>query len=40
MIVVLVEKDLDGLAVEVSRETVTFARSLCRARNPQANYCK
>jgi electron transfer flavoprotein alpha subunit len=31
MIVVLVEKDLDGLAVEVSRETVTFARSLSEA---------
>ena len=31
MIVVLVEKDLDGLAVEVCRETVTFARSLSEA---------
>jgi electron transfer flavoprotein alpha subunit len=31
MIVVLVEKDLDGLAVEVCREAVTFARSLSDA---------
>lgn len=31
MIVVLVEKGLDGLAVEVSRETITFARSLSEA---------
>ncbi len=31
MILVLVEKDLDGAAVEVSLETVTFARSLSEA---------
>ncbi|MFC6285397.1 electron transfer flavoprotein subunit alpha/FixB family protein [Nocardioides sp. GCM10027113] len=31
MILVLVEKDLAGLAVEVSRETLTFARSLSGA---------
>jgi electron transfer flavoprotein alpha subunit len=31
MIVVLVEKDLDGLGVEVCLETVTFARSLSEA---------
>lgn len=31
MIVVLVETDLSGAAVEVSRETVTFARSLAEA---------
>lgn len=31
MILVLVEKGFDGLAVEVSRETITFARSLSEA---------
>ena len=31
MILVLVEKDLDGAAVEVSLETLTFARSLSEA---------
>ena len=31
MILVLVEKDLDGVAVEVSREALTFARSLSAA---------
>jgi electron transfer flavoprotein alpha subunit len=31
MILVLVEKDLDGAAVEVSRETLTLARSLSEA---------
>ncbi len=31
MILVLVETDLDGMAVEVSRETITFARSLSEA---------
>jgi electron transfer flavoprotein alpha subunit len=31
MILVLVEKGLDGLAIEVSRETITFARSVSEA---------
>ena len=31
MIIVLVEKGPDGLAVEVSRETITFARGLSAA---------
>ena len=31
MILVLVEKSLDGAAVEVSLETLTFARSLSEA---------